>query len=232
MTEQSTGSFAVIPAAAITDRRLSRSDLATLCALATYANRTGKCWPSTTTLAKDLNITTRMIRRCLRVLETCTHIRTTHRPGHRSIYLILGIKGSDSGLKGAGVEPIPGHPGSGEVDSQAPPKNAVGESAERTDVASSVDAEFESFWQSYPSRRPHSNPKKPALAKFKGAVKKGASPADIIRGAENYAALVRREGTEPKYVAMAQTWLNQQRWTDDQSAMSASEAAYDSDVIH
>ena len=40
------------------------------------------------------------------------------------------------------------------------------------------------------------------------------------------------EGTEPKYVAMAQTWLSQERWKDDQSAMSASEAAYDSDVIH
>ena len=101
-----------------------------------------------------------------------------------------------------------------------------------TDDDSSAHAEFATFWQSYPSRRPHSNPKKPALAKFEAAVKKGTPPEEIIRGAKNYATYVRREQIESKYVAMAQTWLNQERWTEYQSAMSASETAYDSDVIH
>src|SRR5262249_18505265 len=44
--------------------------------------------------------------------------------------------------------------------------------------------QFEIFWRIFPSRRPHSNPKKPALAKFIAAVKGGADPAQIIRGAE------------------------------------------------
>ncbi len=85
-------------------------------------------------------------------------------------------------------------------------------------VASLPTRQFEIFWRTYPSRRPHSNPKKPARAKFETAVKHGVAAADIIRAAENYAAYVEREGTDPKFVPQAQTWLNQERWTQYQEA--------------
>ncbi len=78
--------------------------------------------------------------------------------------------------------------------------------------------QFENFWRTYPSRRPHSNPKKTARKKFETAVKRGVAAADIIRGAQNYAAYVERERTDPKYVAQAQTWLNQERWMQSQEA--------------
>ncbi len=42
--------------------------------------------------------------------------------------------------------------------------------------------------------------------------------ADIIRGAERYTAYVEREATDPKYVAQAQTWLNQERWAQYKEA--------------
>ncbi len=74
------------------------------------------------------------------------------------------------------------------------------------------------FWRTYPSRRPHSNPKKPARAKFETALKRGVAAADIIQGAERYAAYVEREGTDPKYVAQAKTWLNEERWAQYQEA--------------
>lgn len=77
---------------------------------------------------------------------------------------------------------------------------------------------FATFWSAYPGRGPHPNPRKPAAEKFAAAVKHGADPAAIIRGAENYAATVRREGTEPRFVAQAVTWLNQHRWQDHQAA--------------
>ena len=85
-------------------------------------------------------------------------------------------------------------------------------------VASLADEQFEVFWRAYPSRRNHSNPKKPARAKFVTALKRGVAAADIIRGAENYAAYVEREGTDPKYVPQAQTWLHQERWAQYQEA--------------
>jgi len=84
---------------------------------------------------------------------------------------------------------------------------------------------FQEFWRAYPSREPHANPNKPAHAKFDVAVKGGTDPEVIIRGAENYAAYVRQEGTDPKYVAQAVTWLSQKRWTDYQAAPEPRRAA-------
>ena len=77
------------------------------------------------------------------------------------------------------------------------------------------------FWKSFPTRRDHSNPKKPARAKFDAALKRGNAAADIIRGAQNYAAYVEREHTNPKYVAQAKTWLNEERWTQYQEQEAA-----------
>ncbi len=99
-----------------------------------------------------------------------------------------------------------------------PPKKEGKEVKVVNTVASLADQQFEEFWRAYPSRRPHSNPKKPARAKFEAAVKRGVAPVDIIRAAQNYASYVEREGTDPKYVAQALTWLNQERWTQYQEA--------------
>ena len=54
-------------------------------------------------------------------------------------------------------------------------------------VASLTARQFDEFWRSYPSRGRHSNPKKPARAKFDAALTRGVAAADIIHGAENYA---------------------------------------------
>ena len=79
--------------------------------------------------------------------------------------------------------------------------------------------DFETFWQAYPSRSPHPNPKQSARAKFRAAIKGGTDPAIIVAGAERYAAYVRTERTDPKYVAQATTWLNQERWTEPYALM-------------
>ncbi len=81
---------------------------------------------------------------------------------------------------------------------------------------SSAAKQFDGFWRIYPSRRPHSNPKKPARQKFEAALKHGVPASDIIRGAENYAVYVEQETTDPRYIAQAVTWLNQERWADYQ----------------
>jgi hypothetical protein len=79
---------------------------------------------------------------------------------------------------------------------------------------SAKDDDFEAFWHAYPTRGRHPNPKKPAHAKFEAAVRKGADPAAIIRGAEAYADHVRRDAVNPRFVAQAVTWLSQERWKD------------------
>jgi hypothetical protein len=77
---------------------------------------------------------------------------------------------------------------------------------------------FDDFWQAYPSRHPHPNPKEPARLKFESAVKLGVDPTVIIRGAVNFATSVRALGTEGRYIAQAATWLHQKRWGDYQEA--------------
>jgi hypothetical protein len=77
---------------------------------------------------------------------------------------------------------------------------------------------FETFWQVYPSRGTHSNPKEVARRKFDDAVNGGVDPAEIIRGAENYRRSEELNGTNSKFVPQAKTWLDQRRWQDHQEA--------------
>lgn len=119
----------IIPARAVFDKRLCRSDLAVLCALGVFANRARCCWPATTTLANELGISDRQIRRCLSKLETHGHIFINHRPGRSSIYTInfeqadpgQGASGVTPDMELPGSAPNPGHPGSGTPDTQVPP---------------------------------------------------------------------------------------------------------------
>ena len=74
---------------------------------------------------------------------------------------------------------------------------------------------FDEFWLAYPPRRPHSNPKKPARQKFEAAVKRGVDPQAITDGARRYAEYTRLHTPDPKHVAQAVTWLNQERWHEN-----------------
>ena len=75
--------------------------------------------------------------------------------------------------------------------------------------------QFEAFWRVYPSRRPHTNPKKTAREKFTAAIKRGIDPQAIIEGAKRYGEYTQREGTNPQFIKQAKTWLNQECWTED-----------------
>jgi len=106
----------------------------------------------------------------------------------------------------------------GELAGPASPELAtILKNAPREEV---IDHQFEihfaKFWHKYPSRHPHSNPKKPAKQKFEAALKRGVPVEVIIRGAENYAAYVARETDDARFIAQAVTWLNQERWTEYQ----------------
>ena len=134
---------------------------------------------------------------------------------------------SDQPTPHVGPEPTP-HVGS---RPSTPYKNDPIERPIRTNTSSPGDdvesvKAFDHFFTAYPSRRPHSNPQKPAQQKFEAAVKLGVDPETIIRGAENYARYVAAEGTDPKYVAQAVTWLNQERWTECQEAPAPAGPAY------
>ena len=119
----SSGNLSIIPAAAAFDANLGQAALRVLCALGAFANRQGRCWPATTTLAAELGISVRRVRICLRKLEASDYLRTEYRPGQRSTYSILR-KPLDPGTPASGVAPDPGTPASGDPGTPASPKRS------------------------------------------------------------------------------------------------------------
>ena len=219
MTKPHSGRLSIIPAAAVFDHRLSHADVRVLAALGAHADKQGRCWPAVPTLAQKIGLSERHVHRCLQALSKCGVVEIEKRPGRSSIYRIpmtrvSGVEGvtHDMGVRG------PGHGCQGTHGMGVTQKDTKKDTKKDT-VAFLPTQRFEIFWRTYPSRRPHSNPKKPARAKFETAVKRGVAAADIIRGAEHYAAYVDREGTNPKYVAQAKTWLNEERWAQYQEAV-------------
>lgn len=73
-----------------------------------------------------------------------------------------------------------------------------------------AEPDFEEFWLVYP-RKVGKGAAKKAWEKAVKGIK--ARPSDILDGARRYAAAKR--GTDMQYVAHASTWLNAQRWLDD-----------------
>ncbi len=121
--------LSVIPVEAVFDQRLGNADIRVLCALGAFADRGGKCWPATTTLAQKLGISDRRVRSCLRNLEACGHLCTEHRSGQRSVYLLVrtpvnpGTSASgvgDPGTSASGVDANPGTLPSGGAEHELP----------------------------------------------------------------------------------------------------------------
>lgn len=85
-----------------------------------------------------------------------------------------------------------------------------------------MDSEpFDRFWKAYPSRYPHPTNKAAARAAWDRAVKRGNDPEAMIAGAAGYATYVRAYNQPPKYVCMASTFLNQDRYADYEAELDA-----------
>lgn len=73
-------------------------------------------------------------------------------------------------------------------------------------------ADFDAFWNAYPRRNP--NPRANAEVAFLRAVKHGATPEDLVRAADAYAAECRQRGIGSEFIVHASTFLRQQRFLD------------------
>lgn len=80
----------------------------------------------------------------------------------------------------------------------------------RPDTPESLKACFDLFWEAYPKKERMTL----AIAAFKTAVTL-TDVASIITAAKGYARLVRRDGTEPQFIASPHKWLADRRWTDE-----------------
>ena len=80
-----------------------------------------------------------------------------------------------------------------------------------TDSCTVSEADFDAFWKAFPKGR--KNGKKAAQAKFDSVVGEGAiSGVGLVTAATRYRDAV---GNNFEYVLMPSTWLNQERWNDE-----------------
>jgi len=78
-------------------------------------------------------------------------------------------------------------------------------------VSAAADADgFEAFWATYPRRDDRGH----ALKAYRSALRK-TDAATLHAGAEAFASQVVRERRERKFIPLAATWLNGERWGDD-----------------
>lgn len=247
MTSNHSGRFSIIPARAIDDDRLGNAAVRVLSALGTYSDPDGWCWPAIQTLADRLRVSRQQVKRGIKQLEETGYLvrqRRFNTAGREmsSKYRVLydGNLPAELASWGEGQRsdaPTGGNvvlPPGGKV--VMPPEGQRGDAPNdplndptERNIPSIVDRQFEDFWKTYPSRAPHSNPKKPARQRFDAAIKRGVSASEIIRGAKNFAAYVARQGTDPQYVAQAVTWLNQERWDEHKNAASDPKPKFNSD---
>ena len=90
----------------------------------------------------------------------------------------------------------------------------------REELRNKIQGAFEKFWKIYPSRYPHSNPKKPTWEKFQQKIKDGASVEDILRGTRGFAAAINMQHVEEgdrfavrTAICQAVTFLHQERYS-------------------
>lgn len=81
---------------------------------------------------------------------------------------------------------------------------------------SAIEEHFERFWSIYPKRE-GSNPKKPALQRFK-AVCRNVDPVVIIAGATAFANDYNKRKIDPRFIPMACRWLREYRWEEYQDS--------------
>jgi hypothetical protein len=82
---------------------------------------------------------------------------------------------------------------------------------ETDQIRSEKNVHFDEFWSSYPRRQARRN----AEAAFCSALKR-ASHGEILQGLKGYAF-----SPDPKFIPLAATWLNGDRWRDEPSPAGA-----------
>lgn len=194
--------LAIIPAAALSDERVSDTHLRVLCAVGTHTNKLGgNVWASVDTLAKASTLSVRTVQRSLQALEEAGYLRRTDRPGRTSLFEIC----LDAPV--SGVTEL-SHPGvtelcQGGVTELCHPNDKINEKPNEKGREKRIKAQAQqvcaAIWEVYPKRdTPHLYP--PALRAIRTCLEDGAEPERLRDAAYLYAYDVLKKGIDPKYV--------------------------------
>jgi DNA-binding transcriptional MocR family regulator len=186
-----------------------------LISIANHADADGSnAFPSVGSIAAETRMSERQVQRAICTLERQGHLTVRRGEGRHGTHLFMILRMGDN---------MSGDILSGEATNQVAEKPEQARNVTRTlskeerkkespptppRGAGVDDSQFEAFWRTYPRREDKGHARKAYAKSVKG------TPADVIlEAAKRYAAL--RNGEDPKYTALAATWLNGERWSDE-----------------
>lgn len=216
--------FSIVPNWMIQDSRVTGPMLTTYAALASYADRTGVCWPSVRALGERARLGPTALREALTGLERLGVLSRTARArqdGGRTSDLYR-IAVHERGLtppsfaEGGSPHETRGAPSPGEGHEQDPPNNTHSplQAPQGAEPIEGLEGPpvgtpdlFDTFWAQYPRKVG----KPQARRAWLKALKTGVGPLHIIGAAMAYAEDPNREAAFTKHPS---TWLNAEGWND------------------
>lgn len=102
---------------------------------------------------------------------------------------------------------------------QSLPNNIVNDKqAEKKDINNKqLEKEFNTLWEAYPRKQGKAN----AFKAYEKARKKGVEFQTVLDGVYLYAAYLKRNKVEDRFIKQGSTWFNQQCWNDEYKSGSA-----------
>lgn len=182
--------LSIIPAAAVSDDRLTDTQVRVLCAIGTFTNRLGgNVWASVSTLAKASNLSPRTVQRALPLLLKHGYLRKLERPGRTTLYEVVLEPGVTALTHGGDTAVTP-------PPSQESPKR----SKERLSITNTITAELSEMWNLYPPRpEPYS-----WVAVRKAVVdtmeSEGVTAQTLLNAVRRYAQHCQATSVESRYV--------------------------------
>lgn len=203
------------------------SALLVLASLADQANDDGYCWPAVGSIARRCRLSERQVQRRIADLVEAGVLERQERPGTSTLYRVLSKKptfeggvthdtpvtddtprGVTHGTPGGVTHGTPGV-------SPTAPKPSINPKSEPSTTAdadeSPADAENMAWYYWY-KKYPRKEAPRSAEKAYRQALKRGATPEQLMAGLDVAIAEWKREGTDRKFIPHPATWLNGDRW--------------------
>lgn len=211
--------YAIVPRWIMKDERFTVHMVMVYLALQSFSGVTGSVIPSVATLAKRARLAPSTTRTTLRALEEIGVIVTEARYDSRgdrtsNNYILL--------THDPKAPPVSGAPPHRDTVYPPPEPGAKGTPSKEQEISYEIsprentDEEWDRFWSAFPRKE-----SKPAALRAWKAARKRASVDAIMDGLGRW--LPNLALREKQYIPLPATWLNNDKWNDEPSAVQPTE---------
>jgi len=209
----------------------SGSELLMLLAIADFADDDGRAYPSIATLARKCRMSPRNVNHILPRLTASGEltIKVGNGPSGTNVYRVnlshlSGVKPASGVKSSSGVKPASAPPEAGFLNPLKPasPKPSLNHQEPPISCSSSKNAGlFERFWQAYPRKVG----KKKAAGAFRRLKVDDSKLSLMLAALAQQAQSAQWLKDDGRFIPHATTWLNQERWNDEDGPVATPSAA-------